>query len=102
MKNVILIIVTAVITSLIWMVVVKEEQYKHLRAMEKEVTMPTHVMLTDLKETAAKGDYLLLKKKIDLFELKWRQYTERGDKPYLFRDSITNLGAKNSRAGKTE
>ena len=91
MKNGIIIIVSVIITSLIWMIVLKESHFDHLREVEKMVHMPTRAILGDLKATAASGDQSLLKEKIDLLELKWRRYTEGGEGPAYFRENIMNL-----------
>ncbi len=102
MKNGVLIIITAIITSLIWLVVLKESDFNHLRKLEKTVNMPTQAILSNLKATAASGNHALLKKKTDLLELKWRRYTEGGEGPSSFQDEVMNLKLKLPKAEKAK
>ncbi|MDH3974585.1 MAG: hypothetical protein OEV42_09945 [Deltaproteobacteria bacterium] len=92
MKDVIKIIIAIVVTSLLWLVAMQDANYNNLRRNEKEVWIPTLVIINDLKITSNRGEREILDQKLKLFEKNWRSYSQGGDKPLVFYEEIIKIG----------
>ena len=97
MNKVTAVLIAITVTSMVWLVAIEEERYKHLRAIEKDVWQPTLAIVNDLNATLAARDYETLRKKLHLFNKRWRDYFPDGDTPLIFKKEILDIGMlKNS------
>ncbi|MDT8318024.1 MAG: hypothetical protein RQ824_08555 [bacterium] len=96
MNKITSVLIAITLTSLVWLVAIEEERYKHLRAIEKDVWLPTMTIIRDLNSTLAERDYETLEKKLQLFYKRWRDYFPDGDNPLMFRKEILDIGVTNN------
>jgi len=91
------VLIAITLTSLVWLVALEEERYKHLRAIEKDVWHPIMIIIDDLNSTLADRDYKMLRKKMYILDKRWRDYFPDGDTPLMFKNEILDIGVtKNS------
>lgn len=91
MSRLIAALITIIVTSMVWLVAIEEERYKSLRAMERDVWHPTMTIIHDLNSTIAAGDYERLRKKLHLFDKRWRDFFPDGDTPLIFKKEILDI-----------
>lgn len=92
MNKITAVLIAITLTSLVWLVALEEERYKHLRAIEKDVWHPTMSIIHDLNSTLADRDYERLRKKLHLFSKRWRDYFPDGDTPLMFKKELLDIG----------
>lgn len=92
MNKVTAVLIAITVTSIVWLVAIEEARYKHLRAVEKDVWQPTIVIINDLNATLATRDYETLRKKLHLFNKRWKDYFPDGDTPLVFKKEILDIG----------
>ena len=92
MNKITIVLITITLTSMVWLVAIEEARYKHLRVMEKDVWHPTLAIIHDLNSTLAAHDYETLRKKLHLFDKRWRDYFPNGDTPLIFKKEIIDMG----------
>ena len=92
MNKVAAVLIAITVTSIVWLVAIEEVRYKHLRAMEKDVYQPTLAIINDLNATLAARDYETLRKKMHLFNKRWKDYFPDGDMPLIFKKEILDIG----------
>jgi len=97
MKDFVKIIMAVVVTSLLWLVAMQDANYNNLRKSEKEIWIPTLIVISDLRSTSKEGKQKLLDEKIELLEKKWRDYSQGGDNPISFYEEIIAIGKKEER-----
>lgn len=99
MNKVTAVFITIIVTSMVWLVAIQEERYKHIRAMERDVWQPALAILHDLNSTLASRDYVRLEKKLHLFNKRWKEYFPDGVTPLMFKKEILDIGMTKN-AGK--
>ena len=96
MNKITAVLIAITLTSLVWLVALEEERYKHLRAIEKDVWHPTMTIIHDLNSTLADRDYEALRMKLKLLGKRWRDYFPDGDTPLMFKKEVLDIGMTNN------
>ena len=99
MNKVAAVLIAITVTSMVWLVAIEEVKYKKLKEMERIVYQPILVIVGDLNSTLAARDYETLRKKLHLFDKRWRDYFPDGDTPLIFKKEILDIGMMKN-AGK--
>lgn len=92
MKDIFKILIAIIVTSLLWLVAMQDANNNALRKNEREIWLPTLLIINDLRTVSYEGKNEILNQKLGLFEKKWRSYSQGGEKPLEFYKEIINIG----------
>lgn len=94
MKDIIKILITIIVTSLIWLVALQDAKYNYLRKNEKEIWLPTLAIINDLRSASKEGKHEKLDQKLELFEKRWKSYIDGDDNPSEFYKEIIAIDSQ--------